>query len=133
MLTTQERDYVKAYPTNSAQQHCRKAVENLQWLSYQERIGLNKIAQGLKGRKDMEGKRRKDMEEERMSVIAILNFGIMTGNGREVANVMERKKIDFVQETRWKGQKAREIGEGYKLCYMGLDNRRSDVGMELSP
>ena len=48
---------------------------------------------------------------------------------------MERRKIDVlcVQETRWKGQKARELGEGYKLYYMGVDNRRNGVGIVLSP
>ncbi|XP_063600322.1 uncharacterized protein LOC134776503 [Penaeus indicus] len=43
------------------------------------------------------------------------------------------KKIDMlcVQETRWQGQKARELGEGYKLYYMGVDNRRNGAGLVL--
>ncbi|TRY93881.1 hypothetical protein DNTS_023788 [Danionella cerebrum] len=43
----------------------------------------------------------------------------MTGKGRELADMMERRKVDIlcVQETRWKGSKARSIGGGYKLFY----------------
>ncbi|XP_063615634.1 uncharacterized protein LOC134788734 [Penaeus indicus] len=36
-----------------------------------------------------------------------------------------------VQETRWKEQKTRELGEGFKLYYMGVDNRRN--GVEVVP
>ncbi|XP_037787623.1 craniofacial development protein 2-like [Penaeus monodon] len=64
-----------------------------------------------------------------------LNAGTMTGRGNEVVDVMERKKIDVlcVQETRWRGQKAKELGNGYKLYYMGEDNRRNGVSVVLSP
>ncbi len=37
--------------------------------------------------------------------------------------------IACVQETKWKGNKAREIGEGYKLCYSGAS--RNGVGIIL--
>ncbi|XP_057518018.1 uncharacterized protein LOC130798940 [Amaranthus tricolor] len=36
-----------------------------------------------------------------------------------------------VQETRWKGQKAKGI-KGYKLWYLGLDDRRNGVGILVS-
>ena len=36
-----------------------------------------------------------------------------------------------VQETRWKGQKVRELGR-YELHYMGVDNRRNGIGIVLS-
>ena len=41
--------------------------------------------------------------------IATLNVGSMTGKGRELANVLNRRRIDIacVQETRWKGSKAK--------------------------
>ena len=67
--------------------------------------------------------------------IGTLNIGTMTGRSREVADVMERRKIDVlcVQETLWKGNKAREIGSGYKLIYSGTDERgRCGVGVVLS-
>lgn len=60
----------------------------------------------------------------------------MTGRGREVADLMERRKINVlcVQETRWKGNKARELGGGYKLVYSGADERgRNGVGVVLDP
>ena len=36
-----------------------------------------------------------------------------------------------VQETQWKGNKAREIGEGYKLYYSGASTARNGVGIIL--
>ncbi|KAK3536896.1 hypothetical protein QTP86_027088, partial [Hemibagrus guttatus] len=55
------------------------------------------------------------------------------GNGRELADVMERRKVDIlcVQETRWKGSKARSIGAGFKLFYYGVDSKRNGVGVVL--
>ena len=46
---------------------------------------------------------------------------------------MERRKVDAlcVQETRWKGEKARCIGEGCKLWYNGSDNKRNGVEIVL--
>ncbi|KAK3885049.1 hypothetical protein Pcinc_010703 [Petrolisthes cinctipes] len=39
-----------------------------------------------------------------------------------------------LQETRWKGNKARELGGGYKLIYRGADERgRNGVGVVLDP
>ncbi|MCJ8739628.1 hypothetical protein PDJAM_G00049220 [Pangasius djambal] len=46
---------------------------------------------------------------------------------------MERRKVDIlcVQETRWKGSKARSIGAGFKLLYYGVDSKRNGVGVVL--
>ncbi|KAK3531447.1 hypothetical protein QTP70_020542, partial [Hemibagrus guttatus] len=46
---------------------------------------------------------------------------------------MERRKVDIlcVQETRWKGSKARSIGTGFKLFYYGVDSKRNGVGVVL--
>ncbi|KAK3534266.1 hypothetical protein QTP86_008524 [Hemibagrus guttatus] len=65
--------------------------------------------------------------------IGTLNVGTMTGKGRELADVMERRKVDIlcVQETRWKGSKARSIGAGFKLFYYGVDSKRNGVGVVL--
>ncbi|KAK3531340.1 hypothetical protein QTP70_018141, partial [Hemibagrus guttatus] len=53
--------------------------------------------------------------------------------GRELADMMERRKVDIlcVQETRWKGSKARSIGAGFKLFYYGVDSKRNVVGVVL--
>ena len=64
---------------------------------------------------------------------ATLNVGSMTGKGRELAGIMERRKVDIlcVQETKWKGSKARSLGGGFKLLYHGVDGRRNGVGIIL--
>ncbi|KAK3561816.1 hypothetical protein QTP86_014395, partial [Hemibagrus guttatus] len=56
-----------------------------------------------------------------------------TRKGRELADMMERRKVDIlcVQETRWKDSKARSIGAGFKLFYYGVDSKRNGVGVVL--
>ncbi|KAK3511889.1 hypothetical protein QTP70_027488, partial [Hemibagrus guttatus] len=56
-----------------------------------------------------------------------------TWKGRELADMMERRKVDIlcVQETRWKGCKAHSIGAGFKLFYYGVDSKRNGVGVVL--
>ncbi|KAK3505909.1 hypothetical protein QTP70_003614, partial [Hemibagrus guttatus] len=51
--------------------------------------------------------------------------------GRELADMMERRKVKIlcVQET--KGSKARGIGAGFKLFYYGVDSKRNGVGVVL--
>ena len=58
----------------------------------------------------------------------------MTGKGRELVDVMMRREIDVmcVQETRWKGKSARELGEGYKIFYSGENDGKNGVGVILS-
>ena len=57
----------------------------------------------------------------------------MTGKGREVADLMERRGVDIlcVQEICWKGKRARFIGGGYKMCYCGSGNKKNCVGIIL--
>ena len=64
-----------------------------------------------------------------------MNVGSMNGRGNELADLMERRKMGVlcVQETRWKGNKARELGGDCKLFYSGADERgRNGVGIVLS-
>lgn len=66
--------------------------------------------------------------------LGTLNVGSMTGRGRELANLMEKRKIRAlcVQETRWRGDKAKELGDGYKLFYSGANrDGRNGVGIIL--
>ncbi|KAK3567244.1 hypothetical protein QTP86_015085 [Hemibagrus guttatus] len=60
-------------------------------------------------------------------------LAITDGKGRELADMMQRRKVDIlcVQETRWKGSKARSIGAGFKLFYYGVDSKRNGVGVVL--
>ena len=80
----------------------------------QERAWLRRLAQNLR--------------------VGTLSVGTMTGKGTESVDLMERKKLGVmcIQETRWKGNKARELGAGFKLFYSSADaNRRSGVGIIL--
>ncbi|KAK3536314.1 hypothetical protein QTP86_002939 [Hemibagrus guttatus] len=90
------------------------------------------------GRRSRGGRRvrRQRVKRKGKSVglrIGTLNVGTMTGKGRELADMMERRKVDIlcVQETRWKGSKARSIGAGFKLFYYGVDSKRNGVGVVL--
>ena len=44
-----------------------------------------------------------------------LNVGTITRKSRELADILKRRKVDILcmQETRWKGRRARNIGGGY--------------------
>ena len=57
----------------------------------------------------------------------------MTGKRREVADLMEQRGVNIlcVQETRWKGERARCIGGGYKMWYYGSGNRKNGLGIIL--
>ena len=55
----------------------------------------------------------------------------MTGRGRELADMMERRNIDIfcLQETKWKDNKAWNIGGGCKIFYNGADGRKNMIGI----
>ena len=90
-------------------------------------------------RRDGKQRRKKERNEERKKAkkiklrIVTLNVGTMTGKGREVADLMEQNGVDIlcVQETRWKGEKARCISGGYKMWYCGSGNKKNGVGIIL--
>ncbi len=65
--------------------------------------------------------------------IATLNVGSMTGRSGEIAQLMRKKSLQVVcvQQTKWKGSKASEIGAGYKLYYHGEDSKRHGRGIVL--
>ena len=66
--------------------------------------------------------------------VGTLNVGTMTGKDRELAEMMVKRKVYIlcVQETKWKGNKARNIGDGFKIVYHGEDGRINGVGVILS-
>ncbi|RWR98889.1 craniofacial development protein 2-like protein, partial [Dinothrombium tinctorium] len=57
----------------------------------------------------------------------------MTGRSRELADALTSRRIDItcVQENKWTGAKARDIGEGYKLHYNGT-KAQNGVGIAVS-
>ncbi|KAK3543384.1 hypothetical protein QTP70_018408, partial [Hemibagrus guttatus] len=125
-------------------------VSTLNFIPDRSRPGLTAIAIGTVdlqgtggnwatvGRRSRGGRRVHRQREKRKGKsvglrIGTLNVGTMTGKGRELADMMERRKVDIlcVQETRWKGSKARSIGAGFKLFYYGVDSKRNGVGVVL--
>ncbi|XP_064117865.1 uncharacterized protein LOC135223333 [Macrobrachium nipponense] len=59
----------------------------------------------------------------------------MTGRGRELAELMRIQRVDIfcVQETRRKGNKTKELGDGYKLINSGANEQgRNGFGVLLS-
>ena len=49
----------------------------------------------------------------------------------EVVEMMKRRKMEVlcVQETKWKGDRARKMAEGYKMLHAGGDGRINGVGI----
>ena len=94
---------------------------------------------GLQRRGGKQWRRRKERNEERKKAkkiklrVATLNVGTTTGKGREVADLIKRRGVDIlcVQETLWKGERARCIGGGYKMWYCGSGNKKNGVGIIL--
>ena len=78
-------------------------------------------------------KKQQEVWKGRRSLIRVgtLNIGTTTGRGRELADMMKRRKLDILclQETKWKGSKARNIGNRYKLLYNGADGRKNEIGI----
>jgi exonuclease III len=56
------------------------------------------------------------------------------GKLREIVNtmIMRRANILYVQETKWKGEKAKEVEDtGFKLWYTGTTTNKNGVGIVL--
>ena len=114
MMMLRASDIARAYPVSDARRSRLTSVRNGQGLPGFGRSRLKKLVRVRVG---------------------TLNVGSMTGRGRELADLMERRKVGVlcVQETRWKGNKARELGGDCKLFYSGADERgRNGVGIVLS-
>jgi hypothetical protein len=76
---------------------------------------------------------RKIAEPSRLSV-GTWNVGSLTGKLREIVNTMIRRRVNIlcVQETKWKGQKAKEVEDtGFKLWYTGTMANKNGVGIVL--
>ena len=61
------------------------------------------------------------------------NVGTLNEKSLELVDVFRKRRLDVVclQETKWKGKKAKDIG-GYKLWYSGSESRRNGVGIMLA-
>jgi exonuclease III len=59
---------------------------------------------------------------------------LLTSNLREVVDTMIRRRVNIlcVQETKWKGQKAKEVEDtGFKLWYTGTTSTKNGIGIVL--
>ena len=113
MLKSRQRNSVNARtsPGSDAQNPRPSSVVSMRGLPRGERPRLKKLVR-----------------------IGTLNVGSLTGKSREIADLMSRRNIQIlcIQETRWKGAKAREIGEGVKLFYNGEDTKRNGVAIAVA-
>jgi exonuclease III len=67
--------------------------------------------------------------------IGTWNVGSLTGKLREIVNTMIRRRVNIlcVQETKWKGQKAKEVEDtGFKLWYTGTTANKNEVDIVLN-
>ncbi|KAK6727994.1 hypothetical protein RB195_005571 [Necator americanus] len=108
----------RAYPRSDA--HC-------------PRLGNVADMRGLPARGRSRPKKLVRRRQQHPVRLATLNLGTLTGRSRELADSLRKRRVDIccLQETRWKGSKARELGDGYKLIYHGTSNRNG-VGIILN-
>ena len=74
---------------------------------------------------------RKLVEPTRIR-LSSCNVGSLTGKLRELVDTATRRRVNIlcVQETKWKGQKAKEVDNtGFKLWYTGTVANRNRVGV----
>lgn len=64
--------------------------------------------------------------------VATLYVGTMTGKGREIADMAQRRNVDVlpvcVQETKWNGSKVDSFGARFQLVCHGVDKKRIGEG-----
>ncbi|CAG4973333.1 unnamed protein product [Parnassius apollo] len=62
------------------------------------------------------------------------NIGTLTGRSTELGAILARRKVAvaFLQETRWKANRSRNIGHGYKLIYTGFSGGENGVAVVLA-
>ena len=77
-------------------------------------------------------RRVRKLAEPRRIRLGSWNVGSLTGKLRELVDAAVRRGVDIlcVQETKWRGQKAKEVEDtGFKLWYTGTAANRNGVGI----
>ena len=112
------QDYARAFPALSgALQRRPVAVESGQGLlHHSKRVRLKKLIQKQK---------KKEIQ------LATWNIGTSTCKSMELVEVMKKRRVSvvYLQETKWKGGKAKALAHGYKLFY-ARKNTRNGVGIK---
>ena len=117
VLAPCERELVSSLPHRGALQFCNPTAVK----SFARVVDNSKQIQVNKKIHHMRSKIR----------LITWNLGTLTSKSRELVDIMKRRKINIacLQETKWKGDKAKEIGEGYKLYFIGKERNRNGVGI----
>ena len=104
----------RASPGGDAVHTRPSGVTNVRWLPRQDRWSRLKKQVG------------------RLRVVS-WNVGTMTGKAMEIADVLRRRKVDIacVQQVKWKGSKARDVGMATNFFYHGDTSNRNGVGIIL--
>jgi hypothetical protein len=98
------------------------------------RLGIVKNEQGSSHLTRRMRMVRKLAEPSRLRV-GTWNVGSLTGKLREIVDTMIRRRVNIlcVQETKWKGQKAKEVKDtGFKLWYTSTTTNKNRVGIVLN-
>uniref|UniRef100_A0A8I6XAQ5 Endonuclease/exonuclease/phosphatase domain-containing protein n=1 Tax=Hordeum vulgare subsp. vulgare TaxID=112509 RepID=A0A8I6XAQ5_HORVV len=77
-------------------------------------------------------RRVRKLAEPRRIRLGSWNIGSLTGKLRELVDTAVRRRVDVlcVQETKWKGQKAKEVEDtGFKLWYTRTTSNKNGVGI----
>ena len=121
LKSSDSTDKARAYPGSDAPHEPPHVPRNGQGVLQYPRLQLKTLV-------GANSKKRRRGENFR---VGTWNVGSLTGKGREIVDVMERRKIKVmcVQETKWKGERAKILGNGYKLYYCGVNQRRNGVGI----
>uniref|UniRef100_A0A914WE28 Uncharacterized protein n=1 Tax=Plectus sambesii TaxID=2011161 RepID=A0A914WE28_9BILA len=103
-----------ASPGSDARWSGLTSVTSMQGLPAQARRWLNKLVQETR--------------------FATLNVGLLTGCTTELAAALKRRHINIcaLQETRWSGQKLRDISDGFKAMFNGSPKTRNGVAIGVS-
>uniref|UniRef100_A0A915I4S8 Endonuclease/exonuclease/phosphatase domain-containing protein n=1 Tax=Romanomermis culicivorax TaxID=13658 RepID=A0A915I4S8_ROMCU len=89
---------------------------------------------GVRNQQGLAAHGRGGLKKRAQLRVGTINIGTMTGKSRELANDFKTRHIDIacIQGTKWKGAKAREIGEGFKLFYNGERQTQNGIGILVS-
>ncbi|XP_067132622.1 uncharacterized protein [Centruroides vittatus] len=103
----------KDVPQSDEQSYCRKTMSN---------------ELGLRNQKQVWKSVQKEKRKKTSIGIGTLNIGTLNGKSRELVDLMQRRQVNILclQETRWKGNKAKVLGEGYKLFVSGANKGGSN-------
>ncbi|VDL78128.1 unnamed protein product [Nippostrongylus brasiliensis] len=139
------RTYVKATASAGSDAHSRSPVsgESMRGSSKQGRHrGVTKLVHEcqsevvLKQERQLQGpsKPARKCKNDVKTRVATLNVGTLTGRSSELAAALEYRRIDLcaLQETRWCGSKARDIGRGFEVLYFGSPKTTNGVGIAAS-